>query len=237
MAQMPRLAPGEAFCFDCHPGVSCLNACCADTNIPLTPYDVVRLRERLEVGSDAFLERYAMVEANEDVGIDMVHLHMAQGEAGLCPFASDRGCQVYPDRPSACRTFPLGRALRRAPDGRSATEEYVLLDPPFCQGFSHTAPSFTATDYVTNQGLDIYHRFNDRYFALLVRWQAGGQARRTDAREQIFTALYRLDAFRALIDEQQLLAKSGAPERLHDKILTDEPQRLWFAYKLLARLF
>ena len=177
-----------------------------------------------------------MIETSEDLPMPMVHLAMEGHDDKLCPFATDDGCAVYQDRPSACRTFPLGRSLRASPDGKSADEEYVLLDPPFCQGFADGSPEFTATDYAEDQGLEIYHRFNNRYTGLLVQWQKRGRRSGAPTSDLIFTALYRIDAFAEVIEQRDLLAHSGAPQRLHDKILSDEPQRLWFAFKLLEQM-
>jgi len=53
----PRLAPEDKFSFSCHPGVSCFNHCCADINIVLTPYDIIRLKNRLGITSPEFHEK------------------------------------------------------------------------------------------------------------------------------------------------------------------------------------
>ena len=42
-----QLTEREYFGFTCHPGVPCFNSCCADVNIVLTPFDVLRLARRL----------------------------------------------------------------------------------------------------------------------------------------------------------------------------------------------
>ena len=46
-----RLGPDDQFTFGCHPGVSCFNCCCSDVNIFLSPYDVLRLKQRLGMTS------------------------------------------------------------------------------------------------------------------------------------------------------------------------------------------
>jgi Fe-S-cluster containining protein len=236
MATIPRLAQDETFCFGCHTDVPCLNKCCLDQNIPLTPYDVVRLRSCLDLGSDPFLQQYTIVEKNSNVGIIMVHLKMEGEDPHQCPFVTESGCGVYEHRPSACRTFPMGRAIIVAADGSKAREEYVLLHLPICKGFEAGTQEFTASSYVASQGLDIYHQFNNRYSKLLSRWQIHGISDDSQLKTLLFTALYRVDIFAEIIEQQQLLESSGAPERLHEKILSDEPQRLWFAYKYIEGL-
>ena len=52
---LPELKPDETFCFDCNPDVPCFNRCCAELTLPLTPYDVLRLRRNLGIGSEEFL--------------------------------------------------------------------------------------------------------------------------------------------------------------------------------------
>ena len=45
----PRLTRDSEFSFACHPGVPCFNACCGDVNIFLTPYDIIRLKQKLGI--------------------------------------------------------------------------------------------------------------------------------------------------------------------------------------------
>jgi hypothetical protein len=59
LTEYPRLGPDDRFSFACHPGVSCFNCCCANINIFLSPYDVLRLKKRLGISSTEFLDRYA----------------------------------------------------------------------------------------------------------------------------------------------------------------------------------
>ena len=43
------------FQFHCHKGIACFNACCKNIDIQMTPYDIVRLKQRLEMNSSEFL--------------------------------------------------------------------------------------------------------------------------------------------------------------------------------------
>jgi len=51
LTDSPRLGPDDTFKFACHPGISCFNKCCGDVNIFLSPYDVLRMKRRLEMTS------------------------------------------------------------------------------------------------------------------------------------------------------------------------------------------
>ncbi len=99
----------ETFRFSCHPGVSCFGACCSDLTLMLLPYDVLRLRRRLGLGSREFLDTYTET-LEGDGGVPRVQLRMGDDEQRSCPFVDDGACTVYEDRPGACRMFPLGRA-------------------------------------------------------------------------------------------------------------------------------
>ncbi|MCB1863208.1 MAG: YkgJ family cysteine cluster protein, partial [Gammaproteobacteria bacterium] len=47
---------GSRLKFRCHKGISCFNACCKRADITLTPYDVIRLKDRLGKSSTDFLK-------------------------------------------------------------------------------------------------------------------------------------------------------------------------------------
>ena len=53
-----RLDPESQFKFKCHPGIECFTQCCRDINIILTPYDIIRLKNKLDLPSDEFLAIY-----------------------------------------------------------------------------------------------------------------------------------------------------------------------------------
>ena len=64
-----------------------------------------------------------------------------------CVFLGPRGCTVHPDRPLACRIYPLARWV--APDG---DESFGHLEPhPQTAGLYGTRG--TVDDYLTSQGL------------------------------------------------------------------------------------
>jgi len=51
------MEPEEAFQFNCAPGVSCFTQCCQDVTIVLTPYDVLRMKNALEIPSGEFTDK------------------------------------------------------------------------------------------------------------------------------------------------------------------------------------
>ena len=61
LQEYPRLGPDDKFRFACHPGVSCFNRCCHDVNIFLTPYDLLRLKNRLHMSSEEFIAEHTII--------------------------------------------------------------------------------------------------------------------------------------------------------------------------------
>ena len=52
--QIKELAEDEPFNFDCRCQVPCFNRCCRDLNQFLTPYDIIRLKNHLNLSSAFF---------------------------------------------------------------------------------------------------------------------------------------------------------------------------------------
>ncbi len=52
-----RMGLDNCFKFSCHRDIPCFNKCCGNVNIFLTPYDVLRMKNRLKMESGEFLEK------------------------------------------------------------------------------------------------------------------------------------------------------------------------------------
>ena len=73
----PRKLTAESrFKFRCHPGVSCFTECCGKTTIILTPYDILRLKNRLKIPAGEFLDKYTRIEEHDKSGLPMVIMDM-----------------------------------------------------------------------------------------------------------------------------------------------------------------
>ena len=105
---------GQPFQFRCHPGVSCYLVCCHKVELRLFPVDVLRLKKNLDLHSTEFMEQYTSIGPGAHPYFPAVMLKMADRENYPCPFLIKEGCSVYADRPSACRTYPLERAVEKS---------------------------------------------------------------------------------------------------------------------------
>ena len=89
--------------------MSCFTECCGKTTIILTPYDILRLKNRLNMKAADFLAKYTRMEAHDKSGLPMVIMDMPRFEHH-CPFVRPvTGCTVYSDRPATCRYYPIGQ--------------------------------------------------------------------------------------------------------------------------------
>ena len=128
------IARRDSFGFSCSREVTCFNDCCRDLNQFLTPYDILRLKNRLNLTSAAFLDRFTVSHTGPESGLPVVTFKTDPASGHACPFVGRSGCRVYTDRPTSCRMYPLARAISRSRRSGRITEHFALLKEPHCRG-------------------------------------------------------------------------------------------------------
>lgn len=223
---LPELKHGEQFCFACHPSIECFNACCADLNLSLTPYDALRLRRALGEDSETFLTTRTDISTYPDTGFPRVHLRMREDETHRpCPFVTEEGCRVYLDRPAACRTYPVGRATRIIKGGIG--ERFFVIREDHCQGFDEPNEWVPET-WMADQGLEPYNAMNDRTMQLMAKQKARGPVHAKQS-TMLLLALYQPDKFQKFIGDMgvfQHVEGDYDPET----VLADEETALAFGH-------
>jgi Fe-S-cluster containining protein len=139
-ALMQPIKDGK-FKFACNKDLPCFTKCCANLNLVLTPYDVLRLKNRLKLSSEAFLKSYTISYVDQAYGVPVVKLKMNNDKTRQCPFVTPEGCSVYEDRPGACRLYPVGRAASKISEKHSTGEYYFIIKESHCLGFNDSANS------------------------------------------------------------------------------------------------
>lgn len=190
-----RLADKESFTFACQPGVPCFTECCRELELALSPYDVLRLSRQLAINGKELLDRYGVIEWEEEDVFPRIYLGMIDDGRASCPFVTPQGCSVYPGRPAACRTYPLGRgAWRDSSGGQQAL--YVLQREQHCKGFAEPVEQ-SVDQWVTGQGLIDYLAANDMMIPLLQHEKIRQDFQSTAAQRDLYLAtLYDLENFR-----------------------------------------
>ncbi len=231
LSEYPRLGPDDTFRFACHPGVSCFNRCCGDVNIFLSPYDVLRMKKRLEMTSSDFLEKFALMPVQKDMRTPVVVLRMNDDEAKTCPFLTDEGCGIYSDRPWPCRMFPLGLASQKdTPDGWRGDRFYFLLQEEVCEGFGEPK-EWTVRQWFDDQGIDQYDEWGEAFKELTLHkfFEEGGTLS-PEKMQMLFTACYDLDKFREFVLGSTLLQRFEVDEDFVEEMRYDDEGLLRFAF-------
>ena len=215
----------DTFRFSCSEAVPCFNKCCRDLNQFLTPYDILRLKNRLGIPSGLFLKKYTSEHTGPGSGLPIVSLKFDYASQYKCPFVTPSGCSVYEDRPSSCRTYPLARILTKSRETGNIAEQYMLLKEPHCLGFN-CEQTQTVREWIESQGIAVYNEMNDLLMDIISlknRLMPGGSI--DDKSRRIFNmACYDLDTFRSHIFEPQkrahspLLAAGLASESKNSKL-------------------
>ena len=202
---LSAIKPDETFRFGCSPAVACFNECCRDLNQFLYPYDILRLKKGLGMSSGEFLERYTFQHIGPESGLPIVALKTAHAEGSKCPFVSEKGCRVYPHRPSSCRIYPLMRAISRNRESGKITERFILLNEPHCLGFNEPKEQ-TVRQWIKEQGVETDNLINDKLMEIIsLKNQLHPGTLDRKSRRRFYMALYDLDNFRNQVFNLNLL--------------------------------
>ena len=198
------IAPDEPFRFACSPEVTCFNACCRDLNQSLYPYDILRLKKGRGLSSSEFLKRYATRHIGPESGLPIVTLRATDAGRLTCPLVTEKGCSVYPDRPSSCRIYPLVRAIARCRETGKITERFMLLKEPHCLGFDEPKEQ-TVRQWLKDQDVEVYNRINDHLMEIIsLKNRLHPGPLDLKSRHLFYVALYDLDNFRNQIFKNKL---------------------------------
>jgi Fe-S-cluster containining protein len=218
--------PEAPFRFACSPGVACFNACCRDLNQSLYPYDILRLKKRLRLSSGEFLERYTTRHIGPGSGLPIVTLKPNDDGRLTCPFVSEKGCGVYSDRPSSCRTYPLVRAISRCRETGRVTERFMLLKEPHCLG--HNEPKRqTVRQWIEDQQIKTYNSINDKLMQIIrLKNQVLPGPLDLKSRHLVYLALYDLDSFRNQFFNNKLPENFEVPPQKLNSAKADDTELL-----------
>lgn len=199
------------------------------------PYDIIRLKGRLGITSEEFLDRYAGVVQGGNPYFPSVILRMMDNEEHTCPFLDEQGCTVYEDRPAACRTYPLERAVDRTAQQGRPEEFYFLTNHSYCKGHGQDR-KWTVKEWLRDQQLLYYNAMDDLWAemdTLFAKnpWQGEGAA---GPRQLLaFMVCYNVDRFRQYMEEHRLLKQFRLDKARVRAIEKDDESLLKFGFDWL----
>lgn len=223
--------------FQCRPGISCWNACCSNIDITLTPYDILRLKRRLDLSSDEFLNGFTVPYELEKDGIAGVKLKpVTDGTA--CQFMEEDGCSVYEDRPTACRYYPVALLSMRKQDEYVDKDSYALVKEAHCRGHEE-ARTITIDEYRVEQGVQEYDELARGWRQLILKKKSSGPTigkPSLRSRQLFFMSCYDQDQFRAFVSSDGFRKLFDIPGAEMDKILEDDVELLQFGFRFVRQV-
>ena len=235
---VPNQLSGDAVIqFRCHKGIDCFNACCKNIEIMLTPYDIIRLKQRLGITSTEFLRQYTEPFEFAKDGVAGVRFKPVEGGTA-CQFMRDEGCSVYEDRPTACRYYPLGLLSTRRQDENFDRASYALVQEDHCHGHFEDR-KLTVDEYRKEQGLEEYDEKGRLWRQQILKVKSAGPyiGRMSKvSRQFFFMASYDMDRFREFIKSEGFSYTYDIDQETLDKLLSDELALMEFGDRMIRQI-
>jgi hypothetical protein len=234
---MPELLDGSATIqFQCRKGIDCWNACCSNIDISLTPVDVLRLSRRLGISTTEFLQQYTFPYELEPNGIAGIKFKPVEN-GSACQFMRPEGCEVYTDRPTACRYYPVALLSMRRSDEFTDRQSYAMVKEPHCHG--HREPrQLTIDEYRQEQGIVEHDELGRGWRQLVLKKKSSGPTVGTPSKRSLqlwFLACYDLDRFRAFVASEPFGDTYDIPDADMQEILLDDNNLMQFAFRFLRQ--
>lgn len=235
---IPTLLTGQTIIsFRCYPGISCFNRCCKQADITLTPYDVVRLKQRFNLSSEEFLKHYTVPFQMDTDGLP--GLKLRTNDDGACLLLHDaQGCTVYEDRPVVCRYYPIALLNIREQNSSAAKAGYSLVKEEHCRGHEETR-SISIDEYRIEQGCEEYDHYNQEWYRLILKKKSAGPGvgRPSDMSLQMFfMASFNLDMFRRFVLSENFKRNYQLPDNLYTTVAQDDLALMEFSFQFLRQV-
>ncbi|MBK9020478.1 MAG: YkgJ family cysteine cluster protein [Sulfuritalea sp.] len=223
--------------FSCHKGIGCWNACCSNIDISLTPYDVLRMKTRLGITSTEFLKDYTVPYEMEKDGIAGIKFRPIEG-GSACRFMKPEGCDIYTDRPTACRYYPVALLSMRKQDEYVDRDSYAIVKEDHCKGHYEKRP-VTIADYRKEQGLVEYDDLARGWRQLVLKKKSSGPTigkPTLRSRQLFFMACYDIDRFREFVFAESFNKLFELKPEERESFATDDAALLQFAFRFLRQV-
>ena len=235
---LPTTLEGSAnLQFQCRKGIACWNACCSNIDISLTPYDIVRLKARLDMSSTEFLSKYTVPYEMEQASIAGVKLKPVDGGTA-CRFMTEAGCGVYEDRPTACRYYPVALLSMRRQDESFDRQVYAIVKEDHCQG--HREPQVQTIDAFREcQGLPQYDDLAHGWRKLILKKKSSGPSIGKPSKrslELFFMVCYDIDRFSQFVASDGFSDIYDLPAQELKDILCDDNALMQFGFRFLRQV-
>ncbi len=152
---IPFLELTDEFDFNCH---QC-GTCCHDIDVLLNPWDVIKLHRELKIPTQEIMN-YIHIQPGGRSKWPMVLLNMVEPRIKIpgrtrsaCSFLKGGKCSVYKERPTVCRSYPIGRVSGRNQETNEALPERYILVPEQCAAYN-AGVKHTVSDWIKEADLE-----------------------------------------------------------------------------------
>jgi Fe-S-cluster containining protein len=212
------LSLDDVFSFSCHNGLKCFNNCCKNINLYLTPYDIIRLKKRLGISSEQFLDLYTIPLFMQEIGHPVVVLRMVDDLAMTCHFVTSSGCSIYKDRPWSCRIYPLEPGLQDS----TGELTFTTVNNQNCLGLNKPG-KMTVKKWRHSQNLAFYEEMNNLWAQVTLSQKMDQLIPLTKhQQEQFFMASYDMDKFREFVLDSEFLKSFEIEKKLFQQIQKED---------------
>ena len=211
-------------------------ACCSNIDIPLTPYDILRLKSRLGISSGEFLQTYTYPYEMDQDGLPGVKFKPVDNGTA-CRFMVAEGCSVYQDRPAACRYYPVALLSLRRSDEYTDRTAYALVQESHCLGHQEDR-TLSIDDYREEQGVAGYDEKSRGWRQLILKKKSAGPAVGKPpqiSNQLFFMASYDLDRFRAFVVSPSFNETYAVPVETMAEVVADDDRLMEFGFDFLKQ--
>lgn len=188
----------------------------------MTPYDVLRMKNKLGMTSGEFIEKFTHVLKAPRSGFPVIILKMREGDL-VCPFIKDYGCEVYQVRPWSCRMAPV--------EVRGVGVYGIAFEKKRCHGLLETK-EWTVEEWMANQGLAEYDEPEALFSQIPQKIKLTGGVLDKIIMELIFVGCYDIDRFKSILKANPPL-QTDQPSDKWAALLEDDLELMKFAFDWL----
>ncbi len=226
-----KMTLDSRFTFMCHKGLECFTYCCGKIDVFLTPYDILRMKQRLGLSSQEFIAKYTILAELKKTKLPLLMLRMTP--EGRCPFVTDSGCTIYSDRPVVCRYYPIGFAILKSRE-LGGDDFFFPIKESYCKGYNEDR-EWTVREWRQAQEINLYDDTNKFWFDILLSKKLLASELQPDEKSLRLFLLcsYDIDSFRNFVFESRFLKVHDIDSETIKRIQEDEMELLKFAHRWL----
>ncbi len=231
-----RLELEDKLKFRCHKDISCWNKCCSHADVSLAPYDIIRMKNHLDMSSTDFLKDYTVpfsIDAHDIPG-----LKLRTTNDGACLFMKEEGCSIYQDRPTACRYYPSGLLSMRALGKSEDERHFLLIKEDHCKGHDEDR-EITIADYRKEQQVEEFDELNRDWYRIILKKKSTGPTigKPSDMSLQLFfMASYDVDRFRRFVMSDSFKTMYEISDEQFTSFQADDVALMEFGFALMKQV-